>query len=110
MAVTQENLETEVEQLVRELGEVVQSADPERQHQLKELASALLNQELISMGTSDRAIRLAVRRPMNPLPAGLGLCVLGTGLFFFIPAVGMILGIIGLAGIVWGAVTSLTKK
>lgn len=110
MAANQENLETAVERLVRELGQVVQSADPERQDQLKELASALLDQELIPMGTGERVTRRAVRRPMNPLAAGLGLCVLGVGLFFLIPPVGIILGIIGLAGIVWGAVTSLTKK
>ena len=68
------------------------------------------DQELIPMGTGERVTRRAVRRPMNPLAAGLGLCVLGVGLFFLIPPVGIILGIIGLAGIVWGAVTSLTKK
>ena len=109
MATTQETPEIEVERLVQELGQVVQSADPEA-GQLKELASALLDQELIPMGTSERATRRAVRRPMNPLAAGLGLCVLGVGLFFFIPPVGIILEIIGLAGIVWGAATSLTKK
>jgi hypothetical protein len=47
---------------------------------------------------------------MNPLAAGLGLCVLGLAFFFFIPPVAIILGIIGTAGVVWGAVTSLTKK
>jgi hypothetical protein len=47
---------------------------------------------------------------MNPLAAGLGLCVLGVAFFFFIPPVGIIVGIIGLAGVVWGALTSLTKK
>lgn len=110
MATTQENLEAEVERLVREMGEVVQGADPDRQDQLKELASALLDQELIPVGTSERTTQLALRRPMNPLAAGLGLCVLGLAFFFFIPPVAIILGIIGTAGVVWGAVTSLTKK
>jgi hypothetical protein len=58
MATTQENLEAEVERLVREMGEVVQSADPDRQDQLKELASALLDQELIPVGTSERTTQL----------------------------------------------------
>ena len=110
MAATQENPEMEVERLVRELGQVVQSADPERQDQLKELASTLLDQELIPVEISERATQRALRRPMNPLAAGLGLCVLGVGLFFFIPSVGIILGFIGLAGIVWGATASLAKK
>jgi hypothetical protein len=109
MAETQENREMEVERLVRELGQIVQSADLARQDQLKELASTLLDQELIPVETSERATQSAVRRPMNPLAAGLGLCILGGGLFFFIPSVGIILGIIGLAGIVWGATASLAK-
>jgi hypothetical protein len=109
MAETQENLEMEVERLVRELGQIVQSADPERQDQLKELASTLLDQELIPVETSERATQSAVRHSMNPLAAGLGLCILGAGLFFFIPSVGIILGIIGLAGIVWGATASSAK-
>ena len=110
MTTTQETLETAVERQVRELGQIVQNADPERQHELKELASALLEQELTPIGTSERTTRSAVRRPMNPLAAGLGLCVLGGGFFFFIPSVGIILGIIGLASIIWGASTSLNKK
>jgi Flp pilus assembly protein TadB len=110
MATAQENLETEVERLVREMGEVVQGADPDRQDQLKELASALLDQELIPIGTSEPRTQRAMRRPMSPLSACLGLCVLGVAFFFFIPPVAIILGIIGTAGVVWGAVTSLTKK
>ena len=57
MATTQETLETAVERLVWELRQVVQSADPERQDQLKELASALLNQELTPIGTAERTTR-----------------------------------------------------
>jgi hypothetical protein len=110
MAINQETLETAVERLVRELGQLVQSADPERQNELKELASALLEQELTPLETTERATRGAASRPMNPLAAGLGLCVLSVGFFFLIPSMGIVLGIIGFAGVVWGAVTSLTKK
>jgi len=110
VAATHENLETEVERLVQELAHVVRSADPERQDPLKDLAATLLDQELIPMESSERAPLSAVRRPMNPLAAGLGLCVLGGGLFLFIPPVGIMLGIIGLVGIVWGAVNGFTEK
>ena len=47
---------------------------------------------------------------MNPLAAGLGLLLLGAGLFFFIPAIGIVLGVIGFIGIAWGAMTSILKK
>lgn len=88
---TEANLEAEVERLVREMGEVVQGTDPDRQDQLKELASALLDQELIAIGTGEGTTQRALRRPMNPLAAGLGLCVLGVAFFFFIPPVVIIL-------------------
>jgi len=39
---------------------------------------------------------------MNPLAVGLGLLVLGAGLFIFIPAVALVLGILGLSALVWG--------
>lgn len=102
--------EQEIERLVRQLGQVIRSADSEKQEQLKEFASTLLDQEQVPVGTSERASQRAVRRPMNPLAAGLGLLVLGVGLLFFIPPVGIMLGIVGLIGIAWGAVISFTKK
>ena len=110
MAATQENQEAEVERLVRELGQVVRSVDAKRQDQLKEFVSTLWDQELIPMETSEDETLDAPQPPMNPLAAGLGLCVLGAGLFFFIPPVAIALGIIGLAGIVWGAAINFTKK
>jgi Flp pilus assembly protein TadB len=110
VATTQENLETEVERLVREMGAVVQNADLNRREELKEFASALLDQELIPMETGERTTQRAMRRPMNPLAAGLGLCIVGVAFFFFIPPVAIILGIIGLTGIVWGVATSLTNE
>jgi hypothetical protein len=54
MATTQETLETAVDRRGRELRQVVQSADPERQDELKELASTLLEQELTPIRTSER--------------------------------------------------------
>jgi hypothetical protein len=39
---------------------------------------------------------------MNPLAVGLGLLVLGAGLFIFIPALALVLGILGLIGVSWG--------
>jgi hypothetical protein len=47
---------------------------------------------------------------MNPLAAGLGLLIIGAGLSFLIPLVGIMLGAVGLIGIAWGAVMSWTKK
>jgi hypothetical protein len=110
MPTPQRDLEQEIERLVRELGQVVRSADPEKQDQLKEFASTLVDQEFVPMGQSARAAAREARRPMSPLAAGLGLLVLGAGLFFFVPPVGVVLGIVGFIGIAWGIVADFTKK
>jgi hypothetical protein len=47
---------------------------------------------------------------MNPLAVGLGLLVLGAGLFIFIPAVALVLGILGLIGVVWGLGRSTNRN
>jgi hypothetical protein len=105
-----EQPEQEIERLVREIGIVVRSNDPERQDQLKEFASTLVNQELSPIGASEQRMQQAAGRSMNPLAAGLGLLIIGAGLSFLIPLVGIMLGAVGLIGIAWGAVMSWTKK
>jgi hypothetical protein len=47
---------------------------------------------------------------MNPLAAGLGLFVIGLGLAFIVPFVGLSLLVIGIFAIVWGGVMSAIRK
>jgi hypothetical protein len=47
---------------------------------------------------------------MNPLAAGLGLLVIGTGLAFIVPFVGLSLLVIGIFAIVWGGIMSAIRK
>ena len=54
LSTAQQDPEREIERLAREIGHVVGSADPERQDQLKELVSTLVDQELAPIGTSDQ--------------------------------------------------------
>ena len=98
----QQDSEQEIERLVRELGQIVRSAEPEKQEDLKEFASTLVDQEFVPTGESTRIAERQERRAMNPLAVGLGLLVLGAGLFMFVPAVALVLGILGLMGVGWG--------
>ena len=54
MLTPQQDLEQEIERLVRELGQIVRSADPEKQDDLKEFASTLVDQEFVLAGGSTR--------------------------------------------------------
>jgi hypothetical protein len=47
---------------------------------------------------------------MNPLAAGLGLLLVGGGLSFIIPPVGIALVGAGIIAVVWGAVISFVRK
>ena len=54
MLTPQQDSEQEIERLVRELGQIVRSAGPEKQDDLKEFASALVDQEFVPTGGSTR--------------------------------------------------------
>ena len=109
MSTVEQELEQKIERLASEIGQVVRSADPEKQDQLKDLATTLVSQEVGPVGGSEQATARAAARSMNPLAAGLGFLLLGIGFSFLIPPVGIMLGIAGLIGIVWGSVISWTK-
>jgi len=102
MSTIQLDSEQKIERLVSELGQIVRSADPEKQEELKEFASSLVDQEFVPIEESTRTAQRLERRSMNPLAAGLGLLVLAAGLFMFLPAVAIVLGIFGLIGVMSG--------
>jgi len=54
MLTPQQDSEQEIERLVRELGQIVRCADPEKQDDLKEFASTLVDQEFVPTGRNTR--------------------------------------------------------
>jgi hypothetical protein len=109
MSTVERDVEQRLERLAGEIGQVIRSADPQSQEQLKELAATLVGEEIGPIGSSEKLTERAVERSMNPLAAGLGLLLLGIGFTFLIPPVGIVLAIAGVIGIVWGSVISWTK-
>ena len=107
MASEQQKREEEIERLARETGRLIREANPETQEELREAASAILREEAHEMHETAHPER---QRVMNPLAAGLGLVVIGAGLSFVIPPVGLGLVILGVLAIVWGAVISWVRK
>jgi len=95
----------EVERLAEELGRLIKSAGPERREDLKELAFALIREELFQGEPEERGAGSSPG-PFNPLGTGVLILVLGAGMSFIFGPVGLLLMMGGLIFIVWGAIIS----
>ena len=102
--------EQEIERLAEEIGRLIQGANPERREDLKELAFALIREELIHDAEGDESGAGSTPSPFNPLGTGILIFVLGAGLSFVFGPVGLLLMLGGLAFVVWGAVISWLKR
>jgi hypothetical protein len=111
MATEQQKREEEIERLARETGRLIREAEPEIQEELREAAAAVMREEAHgSAATTAQPQEPQGRRGMNPLAAGLGLLLVGGGLSFIIPPVGIALVGAGIIAVVWGAVISFVRK
>lgn len=102
--------EKEIERLAQELGHLIRGADPERREDLKELAFALIREDLFQI--DEREVEEgepAPPAPFNPLGTGVLMFVLGGGLSFIFGPVGLLLMALGVVFVVWGAVISWLK-
>lgn len=98
--------EQEIEKLAQEIGRLIQSAEPERREDLKELAYTLIREEMIQRGEWEHAGEGSPPGPFNPLGTGVLILILGAGLSFVFGPVGLVLMLSGLIFIVWGALIS----
>ena len=101
--------EQEIERLASHLGRLIQDADPERRHDLKELAFALIREEFIHKAEDQGSVAGSTPAPFNPLGTGILIFCLGAGLSFVFGPVGLVLMAGGLMFIVWGALISWLK-
>ena len=101
--------EQEIERLAQEVGRLIQGADPERREDLKELAFALIREELIHHVEDEKSKGGSTPAPFNPLGTGILIFVLGAGLSFVFGPVGLVLMLGGLIFMVWGGLISWIK-
>jgi hypothetical protein len=107
--VAPEAREQEIERLAQEIGHLIQGANPERREDLKELAFALIREELIHRAEGEEIGGGSTPAPFNPLGTGILIFVLGVGLSFIFGPVGLVLMLGGLIFVVWGAFISWFK-
>ena len=105
----QQAREPEIERLAQELGRLIQGADPERRDDLKELAFALIREELIHDAEGEQQKAGAAPAPLNPLGTGVLIFFLGAGLSFVFGPVGLVLMLGGIIFVIWGALISWFK-
>jgi hypothetical protein len=102
--------EQEIERLAQELGRLIQSAEPEKREDLKELAYTLIREEIFDQDVKGARERTTASGPFNPLATGILIVVLGAGFFFIFPVVGLALAFFGFIFIVTGAVITWFKR
>ena len=101
--------EQEIERLAQQIGRLIQSAEPQKREDLKELAYTLIREEMFQRGEGEEKAEEAAPGPFNPLGTGVLILVLGAGLSFIFGPVGLVLMLSGLIFIVWGALISWVK-
>lgn len=99
----------EIERLAQEIGRLIQSAEPERREDLKELAYTLIREEIFERDGRVETGGRSAPGPFNPLASGVLILILGAGLSFVFGPVGLALMLGGLIFIVWGAVITWVK-
>ena len=109
MAEEKTDKEKEIERLAEETGRLIREADPEKQQELKEAASAMMREESSATSQAEASQRRQ-RRPLNPLAFGLLLLIVGIGFLLLFPFVGVVLISLGLIGVIWGAARSVFLK
>jgi len=107
--VAPEAREQEIERLAQELGRLIQGADPERRHDLKELAIALMREEFIHKDEAPPGVG-TTPAPFNPLGTGVLLFFLGGALSFIFGPVGLLLMLSGVGFVIWGGLISWLRK
>ena len=105
-----QQVEQEIEKLAQELGRLIQSAEPQKREDLKELAHSLIREEMFQRGEGEKAGETSPPGPFNPLGSGVLIFVLGAGLSFIFGPVGLFLMLGGIFFILWGAAISWIKR
>jgi hypothetical protein len=104
--------EEEIERAAAYTGRLIRDADSESRFELTEAATAIMREEALSGATNDSSVHppqggpATARRPLNPLSAGIGLVVIGGGIFFLVPFLGIGIVAIGLIAVLWGLIIS----
>jgi hypothetical protein len=101
--------EQEIERLAQEIGRLIQGADPQRRDDLKELAFALIREELIHKLEAEPHAGGSTPAAFNPLGTGVLIFFLGAGLSFVFGPVGLLLMFGGVIFVIWGALISWFK-
>lgn len=106
----EEKIDRDLERLVHEIGKVIEKARPEKRAELGQMASDLMQEEMMRAQVRFDDSRVGARRPLNLLALGAFLGILGAGLAVLMPQIGFILLGGGLVTLSLGAIHRMATK
>lgn len=99
--------------MIADIANVIRSADPEKRSELKELAEALLRDEISSIPEqipTEPAASASASQRSSPLFPGILLTAFGLMFFLMFPLVGVAIAVIGVGLTIWGVVLSVLRR
>jgi hypothetical protein len=101
----------QVEKLVADIAGVIRTAAPGKRAELKDLAEALLHDEISSIvESSTPPERATPAYRVNPLLPGVLIALVGVGFLLIFPMVALTLVALGAVLMIWGAAMSWFRK
>jgi hypothetical protein len=102
-------IDRDVERLVHEIGAVIEKAQPEEREELRQMATDLIQEEVVQT-VPDAENNAGAKRPMNLISLGAFVIIIGAGLSILIPPIGLLLVGGGLATLIFGTVYRMATK
>ena len=94
----------DVERLVHEIGGVIEKARPEEREELCQMASDLIQEEMVRAQLQHGQSDAEAKHPLNLVGLGAFVLILGAGISILVPSIGLILLGGGLAALILGAI------
>ena len=103
-------LDLNLERLVREMRELIETAQPEEREELRQMAADLLRDQTSSVQVSPTHNNGTKRRPLNLIALGAIVMIFGGGMAVILPPVGLLLVGGGMATMILSAIYRVVTK
>ncbi len=103
-------IDRDLERLVHEIGEVIEKARPEEREELRQMATDLMQEEMVQTQVPPAENNTAAKRPLNVIALGAFVMIIGAGLSILMPPIGLLLVAAGLATLFLGTMYRMVTR
>jgi hypothetical protein len=103
-------IDRDLERLVHEIGEVIEKARPEEREELRQMATDLMQEEMVQTQVPPAENNTAAKRPLNLIALGAFVMIIGAGLSILMPPIGLLLVAAGLATLFLGTMYRMVTR